>query len=55
MTGKAGRAGHRQWPDELKARIVSERLRPGAMVNDASDRYELKLKRLSSSRTTSMS
>ncbi|NEH47445.1 transposase [Rhizobium leguminosarum] len=33
-TRRAGREVHRQWPDEVKAQIVSESLRPGAMVNE---------------------
>lgn len=33
-TRKPGREFHRQWPDEVKAQIVSESLRPGAMVNE---------------------
>lgn len=32
-TRKSGREVHRHWPDEVKAQIVSESLRPGAMVN----------------------
>ncbi|MHC2218852.1 transposase-like protein [Rhizobium leguminosarum] len=31
-TRKSGRKVHRQWPDEVKAQIISESLRPGAMV-----------------------
>jgi transposase len=32
---------HRHWPDELKAQIVSEGLRPGAMVNEVAERQGL--------------
>lgn len=47
-TRRSRREVHRQWPDEVKARIVSENLRPGVTVNEVAERYGLKAKRLKS-------
>ncbi|WP_425280255.1 transposase [Rhizobium mesoamericanum] len=41
-TRRSGREVHRHWPDEVKAQIVSESLRPGAMVNEVAERHGLK-------------
>lgn len=51
LNRKSGREVHRHWPDEVKAQIVSESLRPGAMVSEVAERHGLKPNHLSTWRT----
>ncbi|WP_205926156.1 transposase [Rhizobium sp. P38BS-XIX] len=50
-TREPGRAVHRHWPDEVKAKIVSESLRPGTKVSEVAQRYGLRAKSLFTWRT----
>jgi transposase len=41
-TSKSGREPQRHWPDVVKAEIVSESLRPVALVDEVAERHGLK-------------
>src|SRR5690606_29576976 len=51
LTNGGRRRRNRQWPEEVKARIVAETLRPGASVGEVAERYGLKANHVSSWRT----
>lgn len=51
MIGADVRLGRRRWPDEAKARIVAETLRPGATVDEVARRHGLNSDHLPSWRT----
>jgi len=38
--------GHRHWPDEVKAQIFPESLRPGVAVNEVAESYGFRLSTL---------
>lgn len=40
-------SGHRRWPDEVKAQVVAETLRPGASVNEVAARFDVQPNQLS--------
>lgn len=42
---------NRKWPDEVKARVVAETLRPGVTVNEVADRHGVPANHVSSWRT----
>lgn len=51
LTNGGRRRRNRLWPDEVKARIVAETLRPGATVGEVAQRHGLKANHVSSWRT----
>jgi transposase len=51
LTSGGRRRRNRRWPDDEKARIVSETLRPGATVGEVAQRHGLKANHVSSWRT----
>lgn len=51
LTNGGRRRRNRQWPDEVKARIVAGTLRPGATVSEVAERHGLKANHVSSWRT----
>lgn len=51
MIGGGDGRSRRHWPDEAKARIVAETLRPGATVDEVARRHGLNSNHLSSWRT----